>query len=86
MTEKAQSLLKIGAVSALGGLIVVIITILGYAGGAVDTKIDSKINVHSLQQEAVQHKMRRDIAVIKVQQETIKDDIAEIKDMVKEAQ
>ncbi len=60
-----------------------VIVILGYVNGGVDGRIDNKINVHSREQEVVQHLMQQDIAVIQVQQQTIQDDIGEIKEMIR---
>ena len=90
MHEKNGSKLKIAAVSAVGGLIIVVITILGFAGGAVDERIDNKIIVHEAETELVHQKdiseIKTDIAVIKQRQEQTTEDIGEIKEMIRDRQ
>ena len=75
--------LKIASLTAIGGLIITVITILGFAGGAVDERIDTKIIVHEAETAAVQFKMQKDIAIIQVQQQQIQDDIGEIKELIR---
>ena len=75
--------LKIASLTAIGGLIITVITILGFAGGAVDDRIDTKIIVHEAETAAVQFKMQKDIAIIQVQQQQIQDDIGEIKELIR---
>ena len=90
MHEKNGSKLKIAAASAVGGLIIVVITILGFAGGAVDERIDNKIIVHEAETELVHQKdvskIQQDIAVMKVQQQQITDDVGEIKEILRNGQ
>ena len=79
--------LKIASLTAVGGLIITVITILSFAGGAVDERIDTKIIVHEAETEAVRQKqisvIQQDIAVMTVQQKTIQEDIGEIKEMIR---
>ena len=79
--------LKIASLTAVGGLIITVITILSFAGGAVDERIDTKIIVHEAETEAVRQKqisvIQQDIAVMTVQQKTIQEDICEIKEMIR---
>ena len=79
--------LKIASLSAVGGLIVVILTIFSFAGGAVDEKIDNKIIAHEAETELVHQKdvseIKQDIAVMKEQNKQIVDDIEEIKELIK---
>ena len=90
MTDKNGNKIKIAAITAVGGLIIVIITILGFAGGAVDERIDNKIIVHEAETELVHQKdvatIQKDIAVIQVQQKQITEDIGEIKELLRESQ
>ena len=90
MANDKQNWLKIGAISAVGGLIIIILTIMSFAGGAVDEKIDNKIIAHEKETEAVHQKdigeIKQDIAVMKVQQKQITDDITEIKEMIRDSQ
>ena len=75
--------LKIASLTAIGGLIITVITVLGFAGGEVDKRIDVKILAHEVETAVVQYKMQQDIAVIQVQQQQIQDDIGEIKEMIR---
>lgn len=86
MAEKNGSWLKIGAISAFGGLIVIAITILSFAGGIIDSRIDSRLIEHDAEQAPVQQKIQQDIAVIQVQQKEIKEDIKEIKELIRDGQ
>ena len=75
--------IKVASLTAIGGLIVVIITILSYGGSVVNEKIDNKIIAHERNTE-VEHqaqigKVRQDIAVLSERQERIREDIAEQK-------
>lgn len=78
--------LKIASLTAVGGLIITVITILSFAGGAIDEKIDGKILAHGAETAVVQYKMQQDIAVIQIQQKQIQKDIGEIKKMIRESQ
>jgi hypothetical protein len=86
--EKNGNKIKIAALTAVGGLIIVVITILGFAGGAVDGRIDNKIIVHEAETELVHQQnisdITQDIAVIQVQQKQITRDIGEIKELLRE--
>jgi hypothetical protein len=88
--EKNGNKIKVAALTAVGGLIIVIITILGFAGGAVDERIDNKIIVHEAETGLVQQQniseIKQDIAVIQVQQEQISEDIGEIKEILRDGQ
>ena len=88
--DKKVNGIKIAAMTAVGGLIIVVLTILGFAGGAVDERIDNKIIVHEAETELVHQQdvsdIKQDIAVIQVQQEQISDDIGEIKELLRESQ
>ena len=75
--------LKIASLTAVGGLIITVITILGFAGGAVDERIEVQILAHEKDTAVVQYQMQQDIAVMTVQQEQIKEDIGEIKEMIR---
>ena len=79
--------LKIASLTAVGGLIITVITILSFAGGAVDERIDGKILVHEAETELVHQQdiseIQQDIAVMTERQEQIQDDIGEIKEMIR---
>ena len=87
MPEKIGSKLKIAAITAVGGLIIVIVTIMGFARGAVDERIDVKILAHESKTEAAHQEeiseIQQDIAVIKTKQEQAADDIKEIKEILR---
>ena len=90
MPEKNGNWIKIASLSAVGGLIVIALTIFSFAGGAVDEKIDNKIIAHEAETELVHQKnvseIKQDIAVMKEQQKQITDDIGEIKELIRDSQ
>ena len=47
--------LKIASLTAVGGLIITVITILSFAGGAIDEKIDGKILAHAVPEAVLAH-------------------------------
>jgi len=77
------SWIKVASLTAIGGLIVVVITILSYGGNVVNEKIDNKIIAHEREIEAVYHEnisaIEQDIAVMGERQEQIRKDISEQK-------
>ena len=89
--------LKIASLTAIGGLIITVITILSFASTvtitdvAVDERIDNKIIAHEAEVEVVRQKqiggIQQDIAVMKIQQklhqEKVEEDIGEIKEMIR---
>ena len=89
--------LKIASLTAVGGLIITVITILSFASTvtitdvAVDERIDNKIIAHEAEVEVVRQKqiggIQQDIAVMKIQQklhqEKVEEDIGEIKEMIR---
>ena len=89
--------LKIASLTAVGGLIITVITILSFASTvtitdvAVDERIDNKIIAHEAEVEVVRQKqiggIQQDIAVMKIQQklhqEKVEEDIGEIKKMIR---
>ena len=83
MNAKNGNWLKIASLTAVGGLIITVITILGFAGGAVDERIEVQILAHEKDTAVVQHQMQQDIAVMQMQQERIAEDISEIKEMIR---
>lgn len=87
MPSTNGSKIKVAAITAAGGLIIVVVTIFGFAKGAVDERIDVKILAHENETE-VEHQqdisqIQQDIAVMKVQQEQVADDIVEIKEILR---
>ena len=79
--------LKIASLTAIGGLIIIVITILGFAGGEVDKRIDVRVLAHEAETELVHQQdiseIQQDIAVMQMQQERIAEDISEIKEMIR---
>ena len=77
------SWIKVASLTAIGGLIVVVITILSYGGNVVNEKIDNKIIAHEREVEVVYQEkisnIEQDIAVMRERQEQIKKDISEQK-------
>ena len=75
--------IKVASLTAVGGLIVVIITILSYWGSVVNEKIDNKIIAHERDTEAVHQgqisEIQRDVAIISERQDQIRKDISEQK-------
>ena len=93
MNVRNGNWLKIASLTAVGGLIITVITILSFAStvtitdGAVDERIDVKILAHESVTELVHQKeiseIKQNIAVMTVQQQTIQEDIGEIKEMIR---
>ena len=87
MPNTNGSKIKVAAITAVGGLIIVIVTIFGFAKGAVDERIDVKILAHENETEAEHQEdisqIQQDIAVMKVQQEQVAEDIVEIKEILR---
>jgi hypothetical protein len=86
--EKNGVKIKVVAMSAIGGLIIVVVTLFGFAKGAVDERIDVKILGHEMETEQEHQQdiaeIKQDIAVMEVQQQQIADDISDIKDLLRE--
>jgi hypothetical protein len=82
--------IKVGAISAAGGLIVIIITILGFTKGVIDERIDARILARETATEKVHAEdlaeIKKDIAVMKEQYRNTSEDIKEIKALLKEKQ
>lgn len=82
------SWIKVASLSAVGGLIVVIITILSYGGSVVDEKIDNKIIVHTSETELVHQEniaeIKQKLAILGVVQKEVQKDIAEQKTLTQE--
>ena len=88
MPERNGNWLKIASLTAVGGLIITVITILGFAGGEVDKRIEVQILAHESETELVHQKdvseIKQDIAVMKEQQRQITEDIGEIKELIRD--
>ena len=84
--DKNGSKLKIAALTAVGGLIIVIVTIMGFARGAVDERIDVKILAHEKDTEEAHQEeiseIQQDIAVMKVRQQQIQEELTIVFSMV----
>ena len=80
---------KIGAATAIGGLIVITITILGFTENVIDKKIDARILIRETEMEKVHAEdladIKKDIAVMKEQYKRTSEDIREIKELLKES-
>ena len=81
--------IKVGTLSAIGGLIIVLITIFGFAKSAVDERIDVKLLAHEAATESEHRQdiseIKKDIAVMKEQNKRTSEDIKEIKELLKDA-
>ena len=87
MPDRNGTIIKWGALGAIIAVIVGLLSIFAFAGKVVDERIDVKILAYESETEAAHQKqisaIQRDIAVMKVEQKQIADDIEEIKDLLR---
>lgn len=87
MPDRNGNLIKWGAVAAIVAVIGGLISIFAFAGKTVDGRIDNKILAHEKDTEEVHQQqistIQKDIAVMKVEQKQIADDIDEIKELLR---
>jgi hypothetical protein len=85
--DKNGSIIKWGAIGALVALVVGLLTILGFAGKAIDERIDAKIMAYENEMGVVHQRqiadIQQDIAVITVQLQQIDENIEEMKELLR---
>jgi len=85
--DRNGTLIKWGAIAAIVAVIGGLLSIFAFAGKSVDGRIDNKILAYEAETEAVHQKqistIQKDIAVMKVEQKQIADDIEEIKEILR---